>query len=123
MLKYKNRTEEPRIQVVPAEVWQAKNPWNYESKAELARLWMSCVPDEDIAMALGRTKSSILSAATRYGLPGRGRDHKTFKSYPNAKIRNCISCGDDMWSEHSGNRMCVSCLKQKDGDWYPRDLM
>jgi hypothetical protein len=123
MTKKERRLAEREAPPEAADLFRGGESWTREEKQKLVELWFTCASDKDIAAALGRTQSSVLSAVNRYGLPGRGRDHRTLLQYPEGKLRKCLSCSEDMYSEHKGNRMCLSCRRTKDSDWRPSDLI
>jgi hypothetical protein len=73
--------------------------WTDENLSTLARLVRNeGLSNATVATRLGRCKSSILAAISRYCV----RD-------PKAKLRTCMPCKRPFFSAHNGNRICGRC--------------
>lgn len=83
--------------------------WTQQELDRLVELYAdSDVPDvAEIAAKLGKTYSMVASMASRMGLAHtrRGED---------AKLRRCLPCGKDFWSESKSNRICMTCKRSRD---------
>jgi hypothetical protein len=83
--------------------------WTPKEIGRLVELYIEYdYPDvAEIAQRLGKTYAQVASMASRMGLSftRRGED---------AKLRRCLPCGKDFWSESRSNRICMTCKRSKD---------
>jgi hypothetical protein len=64
------------------------------------------LPNFTVALRMGRSESSIITAVSRYGV----RD-------PKAKLRTCMPCRRPFFSLHNGNRICGQCKTRNNNNW------
>lgn len=84
--------------------------WTRNEKLTLAEAWLSERPRAEIARVMGRTVSSVTSAACKMSLPSRANTGEGFaRDAVIGRIRPCMTCGDVMHSEGPHHRMCLGC--------------
>lgn len=112
--------------------------WNDVQVRKLREMWLSGAPDGDLIAEFGRSANAIAIKAHRLGLPPRaeavatnavarlptiaprrkdavdypdedGLEEKLSRPKAVGKVRNCLMCGVEFWSSHSGERICSSC--------------
>lgn len=89
----------------------ATGNWTREEIDTLVSMWAySDIPA--IAKKLGRKKAAVAIKASRLKLPPMQRGKSSVsntKKNPNAKIRACLSCKTQFFSEGSHHRFCDKC--------------
>ena len=85
--------------------------WSRAQVELLTELWRSKVSARDIAARTGRTERAVIVKASRVGLATRRfRNADNGRRYPKkARLRNCLRCGRQFFSEGVGNRICPKC--------------
>lgn len=85
--------------------------WGDDEIRDLVRLWREGVKNSDIAKALGRSANAISVKASRIGLPPKDR----IPDMPSTmKVRSCLRCRSQFFSEGPGNRICGTCKSSDD---------
>lgn len=80
--------------------------WETKEIEDLARLWMQGVKNSEIAKQLGRSANAISVKASRIGLPPK----ELMNDMPSSmKLRCCLRCRSQFFSEGPGNRICGTC--------------
>jgi hypothetical protein len=96
--------------------------WTAVRRAELIDLWnrRPLLSVDEIGALVGRTGSSIQTAASRFGLPrrqmtGAGNVLETLSVPAAGGMKPCMACGENFWSKGKFNRLCIRC-KAPDSD-------
>lgn len=80
--------------------------WDEKEIRDLVRLWRDGAKNSEIAKALGRSANAISVKASRIGLPPKDR----IPDMPSTmKVRSCLRCRSQFFSEGPGNRICGTC--------------
>ncbi len=83
--------------------------WTEDDISELIKLLQEDdrLTVDQIGKRLNRTSAAVNSAITRYSLVGMTNNCGT--STRRGKLRKCLTCSREFWSQGSHNRMCVRC--------------
>lgn len=80
--------------------------WNDHDVQNLVRMWRTGMKNSDIARELNRSPNAISVKASRIGLPPKEHIQNM---PPGMKIRCCLRCRSQFFSEGPGNRICGAC--------------
>jgi hypothetical protein len=99
-------------------------PWSDEEITLLTRLWAENFSNLEISHRIGRRENAIAIKASRLSLPpkaqiaARAALEKHPKN-PKARVRPCLTCSRQFFSEGPGHRICDTCKSGRSwGDDY-----
>jgi hypothetical protein len=99
-------------------------PWSEEEIARLMELWNGGLSNLEISHRMGRRENAIAIKASRLNLPpkaqiaARALPGATPRN-PRAKMRPCLTCSRQFFSEGAGHRICDACKSSRSwGDDY-----
>lgn len=95
-------------QAAPAPVKSKSIAWSEEDVHILQSMRRNGHKNSEIAERLGRNENAVAVKATRLHLPSSGFDADETAN-PNAKMRACLCCSRQFFSEGVGNRICDPC--------------
>lgn len=87
--------------------------WDDVEIQHLIQLWRKGRSNAQIASALGRNENAVAIKASRLNLPPKHHVSTKFSAenakINNSRIRPCLCCARDFFSEGSGHRICDLC--------------
>lgn len=92
--------------------------WSDEDIRHLILLWSQGKSNSEIGKKLGREENAVAVKASRLRLPPKSRIEEAMS--PNrarnskAKVRACLRCRSQFFSEGPGNRVCDLCKSSSD---------
>lgn len=95
-------------QGAPAPAESKSIAWSDEDVNTLISMRDKGHSNAEIARRLGRQENAVAVKATRLHLPSRNFNPSEFTN-PNAKMRPCLCCSKQFFSEGHGNRICDPC--------------
>jgi hypothetical protein len=114
------RFESPLGEVAPLKT----GPWSDEEISLLTRLWAENVSNLDISRRIGRRENAIAIKASRLSLPPKAQiaaraAMEKHPRNPKARVRPCLTCSRQFFSEGVGHRICDACKSSRSwGDDY-----
>lgn len=91
----------------------AAKPWTESDRKLLMELWSKRLDCKRIGEIMGRKPNAIAVKAHRMSLTRRGLKRAS-QTLGKAKIRPCLVCQSDFFSEGPGNRICAQCKSTKE---------
>lgn len=85
--------------------------WTDTEIQTLVRMWRNNEKNSDIARELGRSANAISVKASRIGLPPKD---KISEMNSTMKVRCCLRCRSQFFSDGPGNRICGACKNTDD---------
>ena len=99
-------------------------PWSDDEISLLTRLWADNVSNFEISRRIGRRENAVAIKASRLSLPPKAQIAaraalETHQRNPKARVRPCLTCSRQFFSEGSGHRICDACKSSRSwGDDY-----
>lgn len=87
-----------------------RKSWTEHEVDTLIKLWIKGQSVDDISVRLQRTSMSVQVKASRLNLPPRDGPRGRLK----ARVRPCLVCGTQFFSDGPHHRICDACKKCED---------
>lgn len=85
--------------------------WTDAEIRSLVDMWQKNEKNSDIAKKLKRSANAISVKASRIGLPPKD---KIVEMTSSMKVRSCLRCRSQFFSDGPGNRICGACKNSDD---------
>lgn len=85
--------------------------WTDAEIRSLVDMWQKNEKNSDIAKKLKRSANAISVKASRIGLPPKDKIEEMTSSM---KVRSCLRCRSQFFSDGPGNRICGACKNSDD---------
>lgn len=111
-----------RAEAMPEEL--KSGPWPPEEVSQLILAWSHGYSNQDIAKKLNRSENAVAIKASRLRLPpkstigedaGQDADVVPLVKNPKGRMRPCLCCSRQFFSEGAHNRICMTC--KEGADW------
>lgn len=80
--------------------------WSDSEIQALVKMWKEGAKNSDIAKKLNRSPNAVSVKASRIGLPPKD---KITEMKATMKVRSCLRCRSQFFSDGPGNRICGGC--------------